>query len=90
MHHPRRADVLAYLRKPGRLDSEIVEELEAMAASQPKDDPIADHLDLAASRINEGMSDQWEDEKPEPNNGRGEFDRASGAIPAWMTLSGGF
>jgi len=47
----RHADVLAALRKPGRLDEQYRECLEALASTLHTDDPICVILDAAAKAI---------------------------------------
>ena len=76
---------LAYVRK-SLTASELVALLDAMCAAQ--DGEISMHLAVCSSLISEQIPDEPEDE-PEPNNGRGEFDRSSAAMPLWMSLTGG-
>ena len=81
------AQALAYLRSPTRNSDEIIAALNAMCSGQ--DGLVAEHLSVCARRVESDTPDELEPELPEPNNGRGEFDRASGAMPLWMMLTGG-
>ena len=81
------AVALAWLRSTARNRDEIIDALNAMCSGQ--DGLIAEHLLTCASDIAIDTPDRWKPERPEPNNGRGEGDRASDAIPLWMTRTGG-
>lgn len=81
------AAALAWLRNPARNVDEMLAALNAMCSGQSG--TVAEHLSVCACRIEEDTPDVWEPELPETNNGRGEFDKASGAVPLFMTMTGG-
>lgn len=77
---------LHYLRNPLRTPREIVRALDAMRQGQ--DSSLEGHLLTCADRISEEIPDDLPQDKADANNGRGEFDLQSLAIPAWQTMSG--
>ena len=81
------AVALAWLRSTARNRDEVIAALHAMCSGQDGD--IADRLLTCALDIDRDTPDELDLELPEPNNGNGEFDRASGAMPLWMMLTGG-
>ena len=81
------AAALAYLRSNLRTPDEIIAAVNAMCVGQDKE--IAMHLQSCSDHISEEIPDPYAPGLDDPNNGRGEFDKQSGAVPAWMTRSVG-
>jgi len=89
------ASALAYLRQANR-DESVIAALNALLSAQPAGEEsrkgtTAWHLLCAIQHIEESspeLAPELDAIDRDPNNGRGEFDRQSAAMPLWMSING--